>query len=525
MFDEIIPAMSTMNFLDPRYGQPRAGTPEDFSPAYFRLLIFSVLLCLVTYGFTLSNFSLSIDSEQVFFADTSLNLGRWGTNLVRYHIFRGIVPYFTLLLSLLLLSVTAVEIVKWLRLSLFMSYVFCGLFLTFPQMAYQLVFTMQADAVALGFLAAVFAIKFFGRFSRERLFWRSAACFAVSSLLFMFVIAIYQALAFIPVILYLIVLFQNTYVENYDFKAEARNGIWFIGLIIISVALYFISVKIFCPGASSGKFLSSYITGDSDHIFSHFFHLWGKHLAGYGYYGERTFIIVTIFAVVMGFGFLLRRRKFWILRITLLFLILLTPFIVSFFITSGYNPPRLYVASNIVFAFIIVHFISAIRLERKLLAPAAFIAVSHIYFITMLFWSHYRLYHHDIGVARNIDRSIYDKYPNFNPKKDYVYFFGHLPREEDRRFRLPHAGVFGGSFFVWDNGSNERIVNFMRFSDVAYYRYINNLDTYRQIKDSISAMPVWPQAGYVRRVGNVIIVKLGSTKGSPLWVEKKANLK
>ena len=65
----------------------------------------------------------------------------------------------------------------------------------------------------------------------------------------------------------------------------------------------------------------------------------------------------------------------------------------------------------------------------------------------------------------------------------------------------------------------------MRFSDVAYYRYIDNEQTYLEIKDSISSMPAWPNDGYIKRVGNVIIVKLGGTKGAPLWVEKKTHAK
>lgn len=65
----------------------------------------------------------------------------------------------------------------------------------------------------------------------------------------------------------------------------------------------------------------------------------------------------------------------------------------------------------------------------------------------------------------------------------------------------------------------------MRFSDVAYYRYIDNLKTYLEIKDSISSMPVYPKDGYIRQVNNVVIIKLGDTKGAPLWVEQSAGTK
>ena len=128
---------------------------------YFKLFSFTLLTCLIAYGFTLSNFSLTIDSEQTFFPDTSLALGRWGTNLFRYHIFGGIIPYFTLFLGLLCYSLATVEITKLFRLNTVQSYIFCGLLVTFPQMAYQFVFTMQADAVGFGFLLSALSMKFF----------------------------------------------------------------------------------------------------------------------------------------------------------------------------------------------------------------------------------------------------------------------------------------------------------------------------------------------------------------------------
>ena len=133
----------------------------DISIEKCRLLLFSVFVSFITYGFALTNYTLTVDSEGRTVDEFSLTLGRWGTTLVRYHIFHGLLPYFTMLLGIILLCLSAVELQKLFRFSGIKSYLFCALFLSFPQMAYQLVFTMQADAVPLGFLSAVLAMALF----------------------------------------------------------------------------------------------------------------------------------------------------------------------------------------------------------------------------------------------------------------------------------------------------------------------------------------------------------------------------
>ena len=187
-----------------------------------KLVLFSFFITLVTYGFPLTNYSLSVDSETPIYSEFSMSLGRWGTNLVRYRIFEGHLPYYTMLVGIILLSLTAVELSKLFRFKGALSFAFCALFLTFPQMSYQLVFTMQADVVPLGFLLAVLAVKFFVNNSQNIFSKKSIVYFILSSLILMFVIAIYQALILIPIVVYIIILLQNTFNEDYHFKNEFK---------------------------------------------------------------------------------------------------------------------------------------------------------------------------------------------------------------------------------------------------------------------------------------------------------------
>lgn len=484
---------------------------------YYKLCLFSIVTSIVTYGFALTNYSLSVDSETPIDSEFSMSLGRWGTNLVRYRIFEGHLPYFTLLLGLLLFSLTAVELAKLFNFKATMGYVFCGLFLTFPQMSYQLIFTMQADVVTLGFLLAVLSVTIFMKNSDVVFSKKTILPFIFSSLLLMFVIALYQALILVPIIVFIILFLQNSYKENFNFKTEFRRGIFFSALLLVSVILYYISAKILCPVPESGL-LSSYLSGETDNQFLNACSVWFKNLVGNFYYGNKLFIIAFLISLILFVKFGIE-RKFFAIRFVSLFLLLILPFGFSFFITNGYHPPRIYLTAGLVFAFVIVHFISSIKYEQLAVVFCAILCTVNLYFITNLFYSNYKIFNHDKAEANKMNNLMQAKYPEFDEKVNYVYFYGYLPYEHHQKFRINKSEIFGGSLFNWDKGDNYRIINFFKFNDIAYYKLINNKETYLKIKDSISSMPIWPTKESVKLINNVMVVKLGNEKGMPLWVE------
>ncbi|MGC4040939.1 MAG: glucosyltransferase domain-containing protein [Flavobacterium sp.] len=493
-----------------------AESKISFEP--FRLFFFSIITSFIGYGFTLTNYSLSVDNETTIGSTYVLSLGRWGTTLVRYYIFHGHLPYFTVLLGLILMSVTAVILAKLFKIDGIMSYIFCALFLTFPQLSYQLVFTMQADVVPLGFLCSALSVKYFLDGLENLFSKKSIMLLLASALLLMFVIALYQALFIIPIVIYLIILFQRTFNTDYTFKAEFKNGLYFGALLIVGVILYYLSTKLFCPPAGDAGYLSSYTSGDLSSQLPNNLSVWLKNLVGHWYYGAQTFIIVTILTIVLAVKFAIAKKHF-LIRGTILALFLILPFTFTFLITNNYHPPRIYVTSGIVFAFIIVHCISSINYKNLTLVLCSLICVANIYFITKLFYSTYQIANHDKIFAEKIDAAIRDKYPDFNESVDYVYFYGFLPFEHHQQFRLKNSEIFGGSLFSWDNGDNFRIVNLFRFHDIANYKYLDNQQVYLGVKDSISAMPVWPNKESIKKVNNVVIVKIGDQEGAPLRFE------
>jgi len=486
---------------------------------YFKLLAFSVFLCIISYWYTLTNFALTIDSEQYFMnTSVSMDLGRWGTNLIRCQLFGSIIPFYTLFLGLLFLSLAAVEMCHIFKLKGILGYIFCGLLLTFPQMSYQLFFTMQADAIGIGFFPSALAMKLYFEIGESYFTKKSILAFFASAFLLMFVTAIYQALIFIPIIIYIIVFFQKTLKEHFDFKTEFKNTIHFIVLLLTSVILYYISIKIICPSNSEGGFMASYTSAENNNRFIDFYNLWVDILRGNIFYGNKTFVLVSLLSCVLLIKYAFGKTNF-VYKLIAIFLLLFIPFFISIFITTG-SPPRLYVASGIVFAFLIVQFISTIKkFENVIIFLCLLICLTNIYFITMLFQSNYKIFDHDKKVGEKINSVIQNKYPEFNSNIGYVYFYGKLSDSEYDGFRIPKSDVFTSSFFQWDEGSNNRILNFMKFNSIANYKEITNKEDFLKIKDSINSMSTWPRKESVKLFGDVIVIKLGNVKGAKLAVE------
>lgn len=488
---------------------------EDF----YKLFIFSFSLALLTYGFALTNYTLSIDNEIPILSNFGLDLGRWGQNLIRYHLFNGHLQYFSFVLSLFLFSISAAKIAKLFKFEGILAYFFCGLFITFPQLSYQVVFSMMADVAGFGVLLSVCSVELFITGCETKSKIKKVLSFLFVALIVMFALSIYQILILIPVTLYLILFFQKTFYPNFELKLELKKVFVFGGLMIVSVLLYYISVKIICP-IQNGSYLSSYTSGNSDHTFLNFITLLKENLLGSAYYGEKLYFIVWILILILTIKYILN-KKYFIYRFLFLVFLLISPFLISYFITNGYHPPRLYLTSNIVFAFIIVFALKEFKLTSHSITKIAvsLFLITNIYFITNLFFSVNRIYKHDKKTAEKIDYTIQNKYPQFSSSQKMVYFYGYFPYEYHQKFRLQNDEIFGGSYYNWDNGNNYRLNKFFEVADVAEYKMIETKEQYNSIKDSIEKMPVWPDYESVKMINNIIIVKLGKDKGMPISVE------
>lgn len=488
--------------------------------SFFKLFFFTFSLALLTYGFALTNFTLSIDNEIPIYPDYGLDLGRWGQNLIRYHLFEGHLQYFSLVLSLFLFSLSAARLTKLFKFQNLTAYCFCGLFITFPQISYQVVFGMMADVAGLGVLLSVLSVELFLKGFEEKSTNKKILLFLLMALVLVFTLSIYQALILVPTAIYLILFFQSTFEDSFKLNLRIKKALLFGSVVLVSLVLYYLSVKVICPPVQDQGYLSSFVSGESENRFLDFCSIWLKNIIGGFYYGERTFILALILTLSLFVRFIIE-KKLIAIRILSLFILLVMPFLISIIINNGYHPPRLYVATNLVFAFVIVFAVNHFKLNSFNITLVAFVLIglTNFYFVTNLFYTANKIYKHDKKIAERIDYTIQTKYPSFSTTEKDVYFFGSFPYDYHQRFRLKNSEIFGGSIYSWDNGNNYRIINFFREADVAEYKMIDTKEKFSFIKDSIAKMPIWPDYESVKMFNNIVVVKLGKDRGAPLYFE------
>lgn len=488
--------------------------------SFFKLFLFTFSLALLTYGFALTNFTISIDNEIPSTPGLGLDLGRWGQNLIRYHLFDGWLQYFSLTLSLFLFSLAAVRFTRLFKFQNLSAYFFCGLFVTFPQISYQVIFGMMGDVAGLGVLLSVISIELFLKGAEIESMPKKIGAFLLVAVVLMFTLSIYQAFIIVPTTIYLLLFFQNTIGESFKLSTEIKKMLVFAGVVIVSILLYFLSVKIICPPMQDSGYLSSFTSGDTNNQFLNFSSIWFKNLVGSFYYGERMFVLALVASFSLFVWFFIDKKAVLIRFITL-FVLLLLPFIISYFITNGYNPPRIYLTSNLMFAFMIVFTLSHFKINYYKFTQTAIVlvAIINIYFVTKLFYTVNKIYKNDKRLAEKIDNTIQTKYPTFYTTEKVIYFYGFLPYEYHQKFRVDKSEIFGGSIFNWDNGNNYRLVNFFREADIAEYKMINTKEEFSIIKDSIDKMPIWPDPESVKMYKNIVVVKLGKDKGMPMYFE------
>ena len=474
------------------------------------LYLFSIFIAFVVYGFALTNFTLTVDSESPIYPQYSLELGRWGSNLVRYHLFNGLFPYFTLLFGLVFLALTSVEITKILQIKAIYSYIFCLLFLSFPQHAYQLVFTMQADSVPLGYFLGTLGVAFYLKESKAKI---QKITYLVLTVLFLVcAIGTYQILVFVPVILYLLYFFTQINKPETNVKQEFKKALIFSGIVLISVALYLLSVKLFVPVASS-SYLDGYATGNPVNPFVAFYNLLVDNLYGNFYYGEKPFVLATL-CILASVIWFIKEKKNALLKILLFLALLIIPFAMSFFIKNGYHPPRLYVGATLVFAFSIIFILQKIPRQyfNQMLFTGVLLFLWNAFYVNNLFYTQNRIFKHDLEIAKDVKQKI-DQIEGFNPETDYVYFYGRIDESHHNKFWLPNSEVFAGSVLRWGNGDNWPMINFFKFNDIAYYRFMDSETSFNKIKDKFSTMPVYPKKGSIQKLENIVVVKFSQERG------------
>jgi len=136
---------------------------SDRKKSVFLISFITATLCsLLVYWYELSNFTLSIDEEFPDNFEQTVMMGRWAHALLKLWILpEPYVPFFSLMLGLIFLSLSCSVSVTILELSATEAALFSVLYIALPQFAYQAEFSNQVDTVGIStFLSALSLLAF-----------------------------------------------------------------------------------------------------------------------------------------------------------------------------------------------------------------------------------------------------------------------------------------------------------------------------------------------------------------------------
>ena len=469
------------------------------------LFLTAFISAVIVYGFELTHFTLSIDEE---FSNNYLQtiaLGRWGHALLRLFIFpEPYAPWFTTLIALLFTSAAAVIMAKILQFSAHTALCFIVLFFALPQFAYQLEFSNQADTVGLGFLSAALSVYYFRCASPQ---------YGLSIIAYVAAISIYQSLAFLPVSLILLCVIK----ENFEGKKNKDTLIHLAGfaaISILSVIAYELILLSFqhyyqVSGASYfssliswGKISTLQVVNQTVNYINDFFTF-------NAFYGLQPFSLVVIPFVFLVFSFIRRKGAAGILPVMLLAGLLLSPFVMTL-ISGGFQAPRVLTSLSLVMAGLYALMMTCIRNKAVNTVFSAVMLLMGSASASQLFYSDYMSEKADSLLATQITTRLYQTYPDFNAKTTGVYFFG-MP-ERDNMWKKPNSDVFGYSFFNWDGGNNARIIAYYHVSGIASLHKASETQL-PAVREQAKTLPVWPTAGSIAMINNVLVVKLGDRPG------------
>ncbi|MGD9425258.1 glucosyltransferase domain-containing protein [Pantoea sp. NSTU24] len=470
-----------------------------------RILTFasSLFFCLIAYGFSLSNHTISIDVDVMDNYLHTIDLGRWGHAVLKKYVFHEPwIPFFSLAFSLLCLSICSVVIVKYLQLSRTESFLFSALFVTFPQMAYQLQFSNQAETVGLALLACCYSLIVYSSGT-----YKSKITFIIINVL---VISIYQSFVFLPITLIALFHLKKMADCHGSLKKWLYDSFSVSLLTIISVAIYFCISKLFKSHyhINDVSYFSALIAWGKIDFFDavigvYKFILYQCYLITW--YGFNLYFLTAIAIVAIVVSSAKKDIRFLLPSIILSCIAILSPFILNILIGAG-TPARTLSQIPLVFAAILVIGMQAIKKDFIKYFIAITIALSNCAYVNILFYSDKISEDQTYSISSSIINTMYRTYPETAIKETPVYFSGKINLKNP--WKPERADEFGISFY--ERGESDRIGNYIRNTGLANILQVGKYSVSNAQKEALQTMPSWPQDGYIKEIDGKILVKLSN---------------
>ena len=460
---------------------------------------------ITVYAFELSHFTLSIDEE---FNDNiihTISMGRWGHSFLKQLIFpEPFIPFFTEVLSFILLSISCTIITTTMGLSFKQSIFFSILYASMPQLAYQLQFLNQFDTLATSLLLS--SVMVFLIIKKDGFILN----IILPSILLCISISIYQSVIFYPFsILIASICIDAT--RNESKISLYKVGFSFLASSVTGLFLYAISTRIIqnIYNVNSDSYFTNMISWLHSSPTESIFILIGfikGFLTFRTTYGLNIFSVSLLLLMLPLFTSLKNKTKYSFTAIALIF----SAFTLNIII-GGALPARAMTCLGVVFAAsCVIGFSSLKDLKVMWLIPV----VSILYGTSCasnLFYSETIAYNKDYRLATLIANDISTKINSSVEAPFKVYFYGGLDLNYNNK--IENSDMFGTSFLNWDSGNSARISAFINRTGIANVIPVSFNDV-KENQNLINVAPIWPQKGSILVFSDIVVVKLGNTLGN-----------
>jgi hypothetical protein len=490
------------------------------------IIIYSIVMAVICYGYELFNFSLSIDEEGYLFQKAIndmhwIELGRWGTYLINLLLFPySLIPFLPTLISIACISSASVLFVNSEKGDLQSKIIFSLLFISYPLHSYYIAFSTLSASLGIGIVFSVIGfliVKACFNRQRQRFAYLVSAVIVLSLSM-----STYQGIFPVYILFVLTHLFVHIINEPKTTIKELLSKLFlFLSVFCAAFVVYYIvdyGFKYFLldPSYKTNPQYFDHFIGWGNlpfkqvllNLFSYTKgYLWGDSF--YGMASIRTIFLFIPFIVFVVF----KKVKLFQLRvvsISMLIIMLVTPFLVMYLIGSKL-PPRSLEALPFLMAIIwwlvSQHVRSGIR--SAIVVASILLFVGNTYHTTRLFHTSYVTWQADRVMAGRIIERIYQlDYPQKKGKIP-IAFVGSFRYEENELF-MKTRDVFGASYFEWNKaqGCIRNLYKSMGINEIMLVPK-QNLSQYSEI---INEMESWPHKNSIRVKDDIVFVKLRDAK-------------
>jgi hypothetical protein len=496
---------------------------QNFLKENAYLIVALSIIAIFAYGFELFNFNITID-EEVYSATYGPTInwvlqGRWGMYLLNKFILPyTVIPFLPLSVALVFHIGAVLLILKsWDVRSKFEQIVIGAVSITFPLMAYIYAFTTINYGVGIGLFCIALSLYIYAKNNGYlRFFAFIPAAFAI---------AIYQG--FIPALIgaFLVHIILS---EMQTEKFQINNLVIISSIHILAFLTYYLIQEIIIAfgiirglGYISGYFDVAFLMDHFDIVVTR---MWtylifpiysgGKSVYAIDANGFGVLFVVSLLGLAIN---ILRSAKLRnikrILVITFSLALLLLPFASGLFM-QGYMYLRFLVSLPIVIpGIIMLGMTKGSRTFKIIVALLATVSVFQFIMSTNhLFAASHLSLQADRSLATRLIGRIEDAQAQAGVEElRYMEIIGYEYRPSTEL--IPKIETIGISYFEFAQGNVVRILAFLHTMGYSGLQPLP-LDKQAQMVKITDSMPMWPQPGSVKVVGDVVLVKFGKYSAS-----------